>query len=516
MGPLCTWALCQNAPNLPTGAASSPMLATLKRLRYWLVAWIVLSLVAGTLLARNELVHQREAFDTDARIVHRLLSQRAVQHDAILATLALLRPNASGDHPEQRLPALYSQILSVSSRSPGVQWHTRSLSDAEEVSRRTQKPALAAFDPAMGRYQMVLAGQPESYALTIDIHNMVPWTEWPSNANSSPVRISLYLAGQERVLQKGLRGPSAGKGWNFEARKVLATESQPFEVVSQLHLGWAALPWSQMLASTLLLALALLAAKALLQQREERRRSTERQRLGQIARLNTLGELAAGMAHELNQPLTAMLANTQAASRMLDDTEPDFPLARQAMQLAVQQARRASEVVTRLRRTVERPSTGGNVVAISLADAAQRALYVLEPDLQRHKTQADVHAQGRPFEIQAEPVALEQIIHNLVQNALQAMEQTAPENRRLCLILECTPTHGVLRVQDSGPGIFAEALPRIFEPFFTTREGGLGLGLSLCETLAIGMGAKLTAANLAAGGAEFILSVPLATPEPLP
>jgi len=77
-------------------------------------------------------------------------------------------------------------------------------------------------------------------------------------------------------------------------------------------------------------------------------------------------------------------------------------------------------------------------------------------------------------------------------------------------VLENTPTQGCLRVQDSGPGMSPEVLPRVFAPFFTTREGGLGLGLSLCETLAGGMGGSLTAANRLPQGAEFVVSLPLA------
>jgi len=106
-------------------------------------------------------------------------------------------------------------------------------------------------------------------------------------------------------------------------------------------------------------------------------------------------------------------------------------------------------------------------------------------------------------------VALEQIIHNLLTNALQAMEQVAEHSRALQLVLTRDATQGVLQVQDTGPGIAPDALAKVFAPFYSTREGGLGLGLSLCETLASGMGARLSAANLDTQGAEFILHMPL-------
>ncbi len=486
------------------------MFATLKRLRFWLLAWAVLSTLSGVFIARNELTRQQDAFDTNARIVHRLLSQRVVQHDAILATLALLHSGTATDRPEQRLPALYTQIAAAAHRGPNEAWPTASLTAAEAESRSLKRAVLVDVALQKGTYQLVLAAQPDSYALTISMRNMVPWTEWPMAAESSPVQVRLQLAQARYVVQAGRAFAPGDTGWTFEARKVLAADSQPFEVVSQLHLGWAALPWAWMLLSAGAIALILMRAHRLTQQRVQQRREEERQRVGQLTRLNTLGELAAGMAHEINQPLTAILANTQAASRMLDDAEPDLPAARTAMHMAVQQARRASDVVGRLRRTVERPGSGAAVQSVNLHSACRHALYLLEPELQRSQCAHTVTMECAPFEVLADPVTLEQIIHNLLTNALQAMEKVAQQNRTLQLVLTHTATHGVLQVQDTGPGIPADALVKVFEPFFSTREGGLGLGLSLCETLAVGMGARLNAANRTTQGAEFTLQIPLA------
>jgi C4-dicarboxylate-specific signal transduction histidine kinase len=328
-------------------------------------------------------------------------------------------------------------------------------------------------------------------------------------ADISPVQVRLQLAQASYVVQAGRAFAPGDAGWTFEARKVLAAESQPFEVVSQLHLRWSALPWGWMVFSAGAIALVLVRARLLAQQRVQQRRDEERQRVGQLTRLNTLGELAAGMAHEINQPLTAILANTQAASRLLMETEPDLPAVRNAMHMAVQQARRASDVVGRLRRTVERPGSGAVVQAVNLHSACRHALYLLEPELQRSQCMHTLIMDCPAFEVLADPVALEQIIHNLLTNALQAMEQVPPQNRTLQLVLTNTTTHGVLQVQDTGPGIPPDTLAKVFEPFFSTREGGLGLGLSLCETLAQGMGAHLSAANRAPQGAEFTLQIPL-------
>ena len=233
-------------------------------------------------------------------------------------------------------------------------------------------------------------------------------------------------------------------------------------------------------------------------------------RLGQVARLNTLGELAAGMAHELNQPLTAVLANTQAASRLLNDEPPELASARNAMTQAVEQARRASEVVGRLRRAVERPDSAAQRLPVVLEDAVRNALYLLEPEFKRREVVPQLDAAGGPTTVLAEPVALEQIIHNLLMNALQALEQVPTPERQLKVTLGAQGKLGLISIADSGPGIAPDVLPRIFEPFFTTREAGLGLGLSLCETLASGMSGSLTAAHNTPRGAVFRLALPLA------
>ncbi len=479
------------------------------------MAWCLLSALGALVLARLALQQQREAFETDARIVHRLLSQQVVQHDAVMATLALLQvpPDASLKvPPEQRLGTVYPQILAVQRREPGRAWPQASLGAAEAQSRQSGHAALADIDLAAGHYWLVLGAEPASYALQIDLRQAVPWREWPMQPGASPVRITLDHAGQQFVLQPGQ--VSSG-GWRFEFRKHLAASSQPFDVVAVRQVGWQELPWGRLLAWAGAMAALLAALGALQRQRAGRQRAEELLRLGQVARLNSLGELAAGMAHELNQPLTAVLASTQAASRLLQEEPPDLDTARSAMAQAVQQSRRAADVVGRLRRAVQRPEPGSQARPVLLHEAVRNALYLLEPEFSRRSVAPLLQAAAAPVAVLAEPVALEQIIHNLLMNALQALEQVSRPQRSVTLTIEAEQGQGVLRIADNGPGMAPELLARIFEPFFTTRPAGLGLGLSLCETLASSLGGSLTASSPAAGGALFRLSLPLAsTPEP--
>ena len=469
------------------------------------------SLLGALLFARAELTRLKEDFESNARVAHRLLSQRAAQHDAVLSTLALLRSGAEQARPEHRLPTVYPQIVSVQRRDADATWPDPQLLAAETESRRLRRAVVAEANLGKGRYQIVLGADPASYALLVDVRNMVPWNEWPMPADASPVRVALEHAGQTFVLQPGARQPEVAGGWRFEFSRPLAAESQPFEVVAERRVGWGELPWGSMLSWSLLVAVALLSARALLRQRTDRRRAEELLRLGQVARLNTLGELAAGIAQELHQPLTAMLANTQAAQRVLGDDPPDLAAAQDAMQQAVDQAQRASDVVNRLRRAVDQPDRGAQIQDLDLQQVARKALHLLEPEHRRRGVQPVVELSGPAFKVRAEPVALDQILHNLLMNALQALDQVQISDRKLVLALSTTEEHGQLSLRDTGPGIRPEVLPHVFEPFFTTREGGLGLGLSLSESLARGMGGTLSAFNRSPRGAEFCLSLPLAS-----
>jgi C4-dicarboxylate-specific signal transduction histidine kinase len=137
---------------------------------------------------------------------------------------------------------------------------------------------------------------------------------------------------------------------------------------------------------------------------------------------------------------------------------------------------------------------------------------VLDPELRRHGIGARIELGGPEFSVRGDPGALEQIMHNLLLNAMQSLDQVQINDRRLTVHLAASGKHGHFIVRDTGPGMPLDVLPHVFEPFFTTREGGLGLGLSLSESMAHAMGGTLTAFNQTPHGAEFRLSLPLSLP----
>ena len=483
----------------------------------WWLAWLALTAVGAVWLARAELAQLQQVFEADVRIAHRLMSQQMVQYDAVLATLALLETGSGADRPEQRLSSVYPSILRVQRRAGDEPWpdekHAGTLAAAEAQSRSQRRAELAAVDLAQGRYQLVIGATPVSYSLEIDLAGSVPWRDWPMNPKQSPVRVSLQRGAQQFVLQPGQAAQAAEGGiggWRFGLTKPLASPSQPFDLVAERRVGWAELPWRGIAGWAAAVALLLAGLWTAQRQRIARRRAEELLRLGQVARLNALGELSAGLAHELNQPLTAVLANAQAARRLLDNDPPELAAARDAMGQAVEQARRAAGVVGRLRRVIERPEAGGDVKPLVLQEVVRSAMHLLAPEFAQRGVAAQFDATAQaPVRVQAEAVALEQIVHNLLMNALQALDLVPVSERRLAVSVGRNGQEGVLTVTDNGRGISPEAMPRLFEPFFSTREGGLGLGLSLSETLASGMGGSLSAANAAPRGARFTLLLPL-------
>ncbi len=493
---------------LALNAKLTRVTTTLTRNLRWALLWLCATAGLGLLVVRFDIAERREAFQAEARTAHRLLSQRAAQHDAILATLALLDPAPSGDHPSTRLPALYPQVLKVWRRGADGAWPEPSLASAEALSRVSGRPALAAVDAAAGHYDLVLAGSPASFALRIELARWVPWAAWPF-AREGAVKADLVHGAQRLMLQPGQEstGWRGGVTPGFVFDKALDTPSQPFVLHVQRATGPADWPWARLSALAAVLAAMVAATAALQGQRRRRRRAEQLLRLARTSRLNALGELAAGVAHELNQPLTAVIASTQAARRMLDDDPLPQATLNEALTQARDQARRAAEVVARLRRLVERPGDATAVQPTALGDAVRGALALLQPELRRLALRPQID--DTRATVDADPVALEQILHNLLNNALQAMHAVPAAQRCLQLRIGIESGRGVLRLRDGGPGLTPDVLDHLFEPFFSTRPGGLGLGLSLCASLAGAMGGVLSAQNVAAGGAEFRLELPL-------
>lgn len=229
--------------------------------------------------------------------------------------------------------------------------------------------------------------------------------------------------------------------------------------------------------------------------------------LTHLARVASLGELASSLAHELNQPLTAILSNAQAAQKFIDSKNINREELREAVDDIILDNCRASEVIRKIRTMVRKGdvelqpvNVGGVVRDIALlvhGDATAR----------RVRTQFDI-AESLSM-VFGDKVQLQQVVLNLLLNAFDAVKECEPKDRVIETTVREEPAGGVrITVKDRGPGLSAEKMSKIFRPFFTTKPQGLGLGLSISRTIVTAHGGQLWAENNEDKGASFHIALP--------
>jgi PAS domain S-box-containing protein len=225
----------------------------------------------------------------------------------------------------------------------------------------------------------------------------------------------------------------------------------------------------------------------------------QRRELTHLMRVATLGGLSGGIAHELSQPLAAILANAQAAREMVAQKIVDRERLGEALDEIVEQDERAGKVIHHLRKLLQRREH--HEAAISLNDLIASTLQLLNSELVNKKITVDTDLERDLPSITGDAVELQQVLINLIMNAIEAMTSTPPSQRTLMIATtETDERHVALSIQDRGPGLPPVEAKRIFEPFFTTKPGGLGLGLSICSTIVISHGGELTLRTPPGGG----------------
>jgi PAS domain S-box-containing protein len=234
--------------------------------------------------------------------------------------------------------------------------------------------------------------------------------------------------------------------------------------------------------------------------------------LAHVSRVSLAGEMAAGLAHELSQPLTAIAAYARGCLRLLAGSVPEPALLHDGMAEVVQQAERAGDVLDRLREFVR----GGEY---------RRALTKVNPIIDAALSLARIEAMQRGIDIEAQigrglpavladRIQIEQVLLNLLRNAMDAMEAANSARRSIVVEARRNSNRGVeISVTDSGPGVGAEVTDTIFEPFVTTKPLGMGMGLSISRSIVESHGGKLRMAYSARSGATFVFSLPTAEAE---
>jgi C4-dicarboxylate-specific signal transduction histidine kinase len=229
--------------------------------------------------------------------------------------------------------------------------------------------------------------------------------------------------------------------------------------------------------------------------------------LAHANRVATTGQLSASIAHEVNQPLTAVVTNAGASLRWLDHDPPDVAEVRAGLERILQAGTRAGDIIGRLRRLVRKAplqkepldlnETILEVVALTGGEVVKNDVLV--------QTQL---AEGLP-PIQGDRVQLQQVILNLIVNAVDAMTGVGKGSRELLISAGRAEPDGVLvAVRDSGPGLSPESLERLFEPFYTTKPGGMGVGLSICRSIIEAHSGRLWATANVPRGAIFQFTLP--------
>lgn len=471
-----------------------------------LLGWVAVMAAVLLLSAVVERSRLSSELTNEATILHRLLSQRADQHDAHLTALSALASADGGNRPDLFLQVaatisqFYPRIVAIDlvslSDPTDVLTTRRALDNAQVTLLReaalasTGRLELRSPPWAPGRYLLVKRSpntDDARFALAMEVDG----TALMDISSDYWTRPAL---GWSLLLPDG--APVAGTGHIAEPdfQKPLGSQSQPLVLQADFTPRMAdLLPVGRLVALTALATLGCLGLVLGLGQ-YARARQAERQaylsaqeaRLAHASRVNALGEMASGISHELTQPLTAILSQAQAGKHLSrqGDTEALEP----ALQGIADQAKRASAILERLRNwTVPAQDTDcmGEV-----GTALENVQLLLASEATSRGVTLRIATVQPPVPVQGDQIELEQIIFNLVRNAIEAA--SGQPDGEVAITVDRTGDHVVVDVTDTGPGVAADLRDSVFEPFVTGKPGGTGLGLALCQRLAERMGGEVS------------------------
>ncbi|RFU46655.1 AAA family ATPase [Paraburkholderia sp. DHOC27] len=246
-------------------------------------------------------------------------------------------------------------------------------------------------------------------------------------------------------------------------------------------------------------------AEAAARESEQRYREVKME-LAHANRASTMGQLAASIAHEVKQPITAVAWNASGALRWLGAQRPNVPEALQALERIRSDAKRASEIVDRIRDFIKKAPPHND--SVDIAQAVGEVIELTRGEAVKHGISVQaIFAKDLPL-IRGDRVQLQQVVLNLIMNAIEAMSTTSEGPRELRIETGADPLQGiVIAVADSGPGLPADGTDRLFDPFYSTKASGLGMGLSICRSIVEAHGGILSAKANAPRGAVFYFNV---------
>ncbi len=497
----------------------------LERPLYLVALWCLLLLVGAAALGTRERQTLVAELEQESTVLHGLASQRADQHDAHLTALSAVAVASEGRRHDlfldvaRTITRFYPRIDEVQlvPLEPGAETIGTAVLDAAtaESIRAAAKAsdgriALLPHPQRPDHYMMVKRSPNTDEAryglmLAIDAGKLIGdggpfWTR-----SSTAVRLSLpdgHNLLQPTALPDAIR-----------FSRPLSSVSQPLLLETGMDIGLSDMfPPVQTGLTFVALTFAYLAGLAALRQRARTRTAEQQARLSALdsrlthaSRVNALGEMASGMAHELTQPLTAILAQAQAGRRLLN--QGNHAALASVLDDTVSQARRASGILERFRNWSQPHATPSS--AFDLRRALGNVEALLEQDALSRRIQLEFHLPETPVSVVGDPVEIEQVAFNLVRNAMEALDEHGGESPHVAVTLKEEDASVVFDVVDNGPGIPETLRPRLFTPFMTTRAGGTGLGLALSQRLVERAGGEI-ALVAGDGGATFRVTLPKA------
>lgn len=404
-----------------------------------ITVWFILTLMSTLWLGWYGLNTQQAEREADFRTIHRELSQQLAQQQAIL--FLALEP---------------SQLVQL-------QRHFPQLVAINQTPADQSKPGQLTLHLQDGDYR--LANSYSGSGLQVNAQKLLQVVGLPPHFDSLVLRYQQH--------QLAILGHSAPESF-WQWQKPLGEGAQSFTLIGHATPVWRDLPWFTALLLSLIIAAALYSWHRWQLLAQHRLHAEQRARFADQARLNAMGEIATGIAHELNQPLTATLTYNQTALRLLPPQDAQVaPL----LVASVEQIKRIAALLDRLRTLLSRGQI--NLQPVVVADIWRRVNVLLSQEIAAANVKIINMIPANLPTLQSDPLWLEQVFHNLLSNAIQAIQHTPIPT--VTFTVNITAKQWVIQIEDNGPGLTHQQLDSLFTPFYTTRESGLGLGLTVAR-----------------------------------
>jgi signal transduction histidine kinase len=404
----------------------------------------------------------------------------------------------------------FVDILKDAAKLPprsAILWHLMNV-DAAGVSHEENESlnALASVASAPifsydgSFFEGALVGGPmfsvmESSAVTANVANRILSGERAGDIKTQPVGFAAPRFDWRQMQRWGISEGSLPPGSTVEFR------SPPLWQVYRAQIA--------LVAAVFLLQGGLISGLLLERRRRHRAEANARQRMAELAHVNrysTAGELTATITHEINQPLGSILINTESAESILRSASPDLNELKEILVDIRRDDERATDVIRRLRSLLKRTPFEARI--IDLNATVKEAVDLLAPVMKQRNIAIQTRWSSGPLLVNADPIQIQQVVINLVRNGSDAISESAAAERVIDISTSKRGGSAELLVADSGGGIPADSLGKLFDPFFSTRKEGMGMGLSIVQTIVEAHEGTISAENVNRG-ATFRVKLPI-------